>query len=122
MPNDHDDVAFIHVWKLALGKRKLTPREWKRWYFIQVVVYAMLTIIAAAVFTLSTAKAGVNEPQSIFDVSGYMYQLLSPLSGIFALWTALMLTISALGLFAARRAMRRSTPVSDFDHDTTPTS
>ena len=103
---DEENIEAIPAWKLAFEGRDLTPGEWERWYFARVVAYAIATGALAVVFVWSSTT-GTKEPQSIFDVSGLMNQMLCVLSGATALWTVLMLTISVLGVIAARRAIRR---------------
>ncbi|MDZ5146333.1 hypothetical protein [Microbacterium testaceum] len=117
---DEARVESVPAWKLALKERVFRPAEWERWYFIRVFVYAMMTVTLSVVVALSTAAAAAHEPQSIYDVSGYIYKLLSMFSGVFAAWAAFMLIISALGLFVARRRLSRCASASDTKLDGNP--
>lgn len=114
MPADHGDkdVESIPSWELISEERDLTPDEWERWYFIRVVAWALATAALAVVYVMS-ATADTTEPKTRFDLSGRVHEILTWMAGAGALWTALMLTISALGLLMARRAMRRSTRAGD---------
>lgn len=117
---DEARVESFPAWKLALEERVLRPAEWERWYFIRVFVYAMMTVALSVAVALSMAAAAAHEPRSICDVSGYIYQLLSMFSGVFAEWAAFMLIISSLGLFVARRRLSRCASAGDTDLDGNP--
>lgn len=109
MPADHDaeDVESIPAWKLISEDRDLKPDEWERWYFIRVVVWALATAAFAVIYVVSST-AETTEPTTLLDVSGRIHEILVWVAGAGALWTALMLTISTLGLLFARRVTRRT--------------